>query len=56
MSFVDDIRDFTECGKDTDEMYEYTRNKINERKLQLNTDKCVKMHIGKRNTDHSKVI
>ena len=29
MSFVDDILDVTECGKDTVEMNEYTRTKIN---------------------------
>ena len=52
MSFVDDILDVTECGKDTVEMNEYTRTKINERKLQLNAEKCVKMHIDKR-TDHT---
>ena len=53
ISFVDDILDVTECGKDTVEMNEFTRNKINERKLQLNADKCVKMHIDKRNNDHT---
>ena len=48
MGFVDDILDVTKCGKDTANMNEFTRNSINERKLQLNKDKCVRIHIGKR--------
>ena len=48
MGFVDDILDVTKCGNETAEMNEYTRNSINERKLQLHEDKCVRIHIGKK--------
>ena len=47
LSFVDDIADVTKCAERATEMNEYTCNEINKRKLQLATDKCHKMHIGK---------
>ena len=51
MGFVDNIFDVTKCGSDAKEMSDYTRKAINERKLQLNHDKCVRIHIGKRKED-----
>ena len=55
MGFVDDILDVTKCGKETVEMNQYTRNSINERKLQQNQDKCVRMHIGKKEKECEKL-
>ena len=47
LSFVDDIADVTKCGERAKEMNKYTCHEINKRKLQLATDKCHKMHVGK---------
>ena len=49
MSFVDDILDIKNCGKDTKQMNDYTTEQVNLRKLQLNKDKCARMHIKSKN-------
>ena len=46
MSFVDDILDVKECGKQTKEMNKYTNSEITKRRLQLGVDKCVRVHIS----------
>ena len=46
VGFVDDILDVAMCGKDTKKMNKYTTDEINKRKLQLNYDKCARMHIA----------
>ena len=48
LGFVDDNLDITKCGKHTLDMNNYTTNEINKRKLQMNVDKCVRMHIQKK--------
>ena len=47
LGYVDDIADITECGEKTEEMNKYTMKEMNERKLQMSTDKCAMMHIEK---------
>ena len=47
LSFVDDIADVTKCGKSAKDMNEFTSIEISKRKLQLATDKCQKMHVGR---------
>ena len=38
--------DIQSCGPETKSMNEYTNNEVNKRKLQFNSDKCHRMHIG----------
>ena len=47
LSFVDDIADVTKCGKSAKDMNEFTSIEISKRKLQLATDKCQKVHVGR---------
>ena len=49
MSFVDDVLDIKKCGKETKRMNEYTTEQVNLRKLQLNKDKCARMHVRSKN-------
>ena len=46
LGYVDDIADINECGDETVRMNTYTVKEIRERKLQLSTDKCARMHIS----------
>ena len=46
LGFVDDVLDITKCGKATTLMNNYTTDAINERKLQLSKDKCVRIHVA----------
>ena len=46
MGFVDDILDMNKCGKDIKNMHEETVDQINKRKLQVNTGKSVRIHVG----------
>ena len=48
LGFVDDNLDVTKCGNHTQDMNNYTNSEINKRKLQLNVDKCVRMHVQKK--------
>ena len=43
----DIILDIQLCGNETKSMNEYTTDQVNKRKLQFNTDKCGRMHVGK---------
>ena len=43
LGYVDDTVDITECGRETEEMNEYTTKELNERKLQLSINKCAQM-------------
>ena len=47
MGFVDDTLDINKCGKEAKDMNKYTNNEINKRKLQLNQDKCKRIHVSK---------
>ena len=46
--FVDDLVDIQKCGQPTKDMNTYTNEEINKRKLQCATDKCKRMHFGKK--------
>ena len=48
MGFVDDVVDVNKCGLPTKEMNDYTTAAINKRKLQFNIDKCVRIHVSKK--------
>ena len=48
LGYVDNIIDENQCGDATVKMNDYTIKEINERKLQLSTDKCARMHIGRK--------
>ena len=46
LGFVDDILDMNKCGNDIKEMHEETVAELNKRKLQVNRDKSVRMHVA----------
>ena len=50
MGFVDDILDMNKCGKDIKNMHEETIEQLNKRKLQVNKDKSVRIHVRGRNS------
>ena len=50
MGFVDDTLDINKCGKEAKDMNKYTNDEINKRKLQLNQDKCKRIHVSKNKT------
>ena len=52
LGFVDDNVDITKCGDHTKQMNDYTTTEVNKRKLQLNTDKCVRMHVEMKGGNH----
>ena len=57
LGFIDDLLDINKCGMQTKEVQEYTRMEVNKRKLQLNEDKCARIHIDmkkKKNKDQKK--
>ena len=54
LGFVDDNVDITKCGKHTEEVNKYTTTEVNKRKLQLNADKCVRMHVQKKGQNEVK--
>ena len=54
MGFVDDLVDITKCGNETKDMNNYTTSEINKRRLQVNIDKCVRMHIHSNKSKHLK--
>ena len=47
LGYVDDVVDIHKCGELTKQLNVYTNSEINKRKLQLHTDKCHRMHVGK---------
>ena len=47
LGYVDDTVDVHKCGKPTKEVNENTNREFNKRKLQLHSDKCHRMHVGK---------
>ena len=53
MSFVDDIVDVKKCGTETKLMNQYTTEQVNLRKLQLNKDKCARMHIKSKSKEQN---
>ena len=54
MGFVDDLVDINKCGNETKDMNNYTTSEINKRRLQVNIDKCVRMHIHSNKSKHLK--
>ena len=48
LGFIDDDLNMNICGKEIKEMHEHTINELNKRKLQVNTDKCVRLHVEKK--------
>ena len=48
LGYVDDIADVNQCGDETVKMNYYTGKEIRERKLQLSTYKCARIHISKK--------
>ena len=46
MGFCDDILDANRCGNDIKKMHEETVDELNKRKLQVNKDKSVRIHIS----------
>ena len=52
MGFVDDILDANKCGEKIKKMHEETVEQLNKRKLQINKDKSVKIHVKGRK-DHN---
>ena len=49
LGFVDDTLGISECGPKSAELNAYLNVKTDEKKLQFNSKKCLKMHIGKKN-------
>ena len=49
LSFIDDIAAFSKCGQKSLEMNAFLNTKIEMKKLEMNRDKCKKMHFGKTN-------
>ena len=45
MGFVDDILDVNECGNGIKPMHQETMQELNKRRLQVNKDKSVRIHI-----------
>ena len=48
---VDDLLTISECGFKTNLLNEYINFKTGTKKLQFGTSKCIKMHIGKENSE-----
>ena len=51
LGMVDDLLTISECGYNTNLLNEYINFKTGTKKLQFGTSKCIKMHIGKENSD-----
>ena len=49
LSFIDDIAAFSKCGLNSIKMNTFLNTKIEMKKLQLNKEKCKKLHFGKSN-------
>ena len=49
LSFIDDIAAFSKCGLNSIKMNSFLNTKIELKKLQLNQEKCKKLHFGKGN-------
>ena len=49
LSFIDDIAAFSKCGQSSVQLNTYLNTKIEMKKLSLNSNKCKKMHFGKKN-------
>ena len=47
LGFVDDLVDVQRCGNETKELNDYTNGGIIKIKLQCNTNKCHRKHVGK---------
>ena len=48
---VDDLLTISECGYKSKLMNEYINFKTGSKRLQFGTSKCIKMHVGKPNSD-----
>ena len=53
MGFVDDILDMNNCGEGIKKMHEETVDQLNKRKLQINRDKSVKIHVKGRKSNEN---
>ena len=51
LGMVDDLLTISECGYNTSLMNNFINVKTATKRLQFGTDKCIKMHIGKSNSD-----
>ena len=51
LGMVDDLLTISECGYKTNLMNQYINFKTGTKRLQFGTSKCIKMHIGKQNSD-----
>ena len=51
LSLIDDTIGVAKCGIESVELNEYRNVKSNIKKLQYNSEKCFKMHVGKKVDD-----
>ena len=54
LGFVDDILNIKKCGEEAKESNDYLVEEVNKRRLQFSSDKCVQMHVEKKNKTNTK--
>ena len=54
LGFVDDLLDIKKCGEEAKESNDYLVEEVNKRRLQFSSDKCVRMHVEKKNNTNTK--